>query len=40
VVEFLEPIPAGLPSAEFLQRIEATIEPASDRLMTEAGFRA
>jgi 1-acyl-sn-glycerol-3-phosphate acyltransferase len=40
VVEFLPPIPPGLPSAEFLQRLEAAVEPASDRLMAEAGFRA
>ena len=40
VVEFLEPIPPGLPSAEFLRRLEAEVEPASDRLMVEAGFRA
>ncbi|TNC74367.1 lysophospholipid acyltransferase family protein [Rubellimicrobium roseum] len=40
VVEFLEPIPPGLPSAEFLRRLEAEVEPASDRLMAEAGFRA
>ena len=40
VVEFLPPIPAGLPSPEFLQRLEAEIEPASDRLMAEAGFVA
>jgi 1-acyl-sn-glycerol-3-phosphate acyltransferase len=40
VVEFLPPIPPGLPSAEFLQRLEAEVEPASDRLMAEAGFRA
>jgi 1-acyl-sn-glycerol-3-phosphate acyltransferase len=40
VVEFLPPIPPGLPSAEFLERLEGDIEPASDRLMAEAGFRA
>lgn len=40
VVEFLQPIPPGLPSAEVLARLEAAIEPASDRLMAEAGFRA
>jgi 1-acyl-sn-glycerol-3-phosphate acyltransferase len=40
VVEFLEPIPAGLPGPEFTARLEAVIEPASDRLMAEAGFRA
>lgn len=40
VVKFLEPIPPGLPTAEFTARLEAVIEPASDRLMAEAGFRA
>jgi 1-acyl-sn-glycerol-3-phosphate acyltransferase len=38
VVEFLEPIPPGLPVPEFMARIEATIEAASDRLMRAAGF--
>jgi 1-acyl-sn-glycerol-3-phosphate acyltransferase len=40
VVEFLDPIPPGLPAADFMARLEAAIEPASDRLMAEAGFRA
>lgn len=40
VIEFLDPIPPGLPSEEFLARLEAAIEPASDRLMAEAGFVA
>lgn len=38
VVEFLEPIPPGLPQGEVMARLEAAIEPASDRLMAEAGF--
>jgi 1-acyl-sn-glycerol-3-phosphate acyltransferase len=38
VVEFLDPLPPGLPAAEFMARLEAAIEPASDRLMAEAGF--
>ncbi|HET9068963.1 MAG TPA: lysophospholipid acyltransferase family protein [Amaricoccus sp.] len=38
VVEFLEPIAPGLPVAEFMPRLEATVEAASDRLMREAGF--
>lgn len=39
VVEFLDPIPPGLPAAEVLRRLEAAIEPASDALMglTTAG---
>ncbi|MDD7971520.1 lysophospholipid acyltransferase family protein [Roseinatronobacter alkalisoli] len=36
VVEFLPPIPAGLPPREFLGRMESVIELHSDRLMTEA----
>jgi 1-acyl-sn-glycerol-3-phosphate acyltransferase len=40
VVEFLPPIPPGLAPPELLARLEAEIEPASDRLMAEAGFRA
>jgi 1-acyl-sn-glycerol-3-phosphate acyltransferase len=38
VVEFLEPIPAGLPIPEFMARIEAEVELNSERLMREAGF--
>jgi 1-acyl-sn-glycerol-3-phosphate acyltransferase len=40
VVEFLEPIPPGLPIAEFMARVEAVVEENSDRLMREAGFEA
>lgn len=38
VVEFLDPIPPGLPGPELTARLQAAIEPASDRLMAEAGF--
>ena len=38
VIEFLEPIPPGLPVKEFMARIEPAIEDASDRLMRDAGF--
>ncbi|WP_068114304.1 lysophospholipid acyltransferase family protein [Tropicimonas marinistellae] len=38
VVEFLPPIAAGLPQAEFMQQLEETVESASNRLMAEAGF--
>ncbi|MCL3881226.1 lysophospholipid acyltransferase family protein [Marivita sp. GX14005] len=38
VVEFLEPIPPGLPRREFLAVLEERIETASDRLNAEAGF--
>lgn len=38
VVEFLDPIAWGLPIAEFMPRLEALVEEASDRLMREAGF--
>jgi 1-acyl-sn-glycerol-3-phosphate acyltransferase len=36
VVEFLDPIPPGLPRAEFMDRLEKTIEAASDNLLEEA----
>jgi 1-acyl-sn-glycerol-3-phosphate acyltransferase len=35
VVEFLDPIPPGLPKAEFLERLIGAIEPASARLLAE-----
>ncbi|PHP27808.1 lysophospholipid acyltransferase family protein [Limimaricola cinnabarinus] len=38
VVEFLPPIPPGLPAPEFMARLEAEIEPRSNALMAEAGF--
>ncbi|NJS39415.1 MAG: 1-acyl-sn-glycerol-3-phosphate acyltransferase [Rhodobacteraceae bacterium] len=40
VVEFLTPIPPGLPPAEVMARLEAEIETHSNRLMAEAGFKA
>lgn len=36
VVEFLDPIPPGLPKAEFLSRLQTSIETAADRLLAEA----
>ena len=39
VVEFLEPIPPGLPRDAFLAALEARIEAGSDRLLAEAGHR-
>ncbi|MDA7947783.1 MAG: 1-acyl-sn-glycerol-3-phosphate acyltransferase [Hyphomicrobiaceae bacterium] len=36
VVQFLEPIPAGLPRKEFAKRLERAIETASDALIVEA----
>ena len=36
VVEILDPIPPGLPKAEFLKRLEQAIETASNRLLAEA----
>ncbi|KAI95831.1 acyl-phosphate glycerol 3-phosphate acyltransferase [Rhodomicrobium udaipurense JA643] len=36
VVEFLDPIPPGLPKLEFMQRLESEIETASERLRLEA----
>jgi 1-acyl-sn-glycerol-3-phosphate acyltransferase len=38
VVEFLPVIGRGLPQADFMARIEAEVEGASDRLMAEAGL--
>lgn len=40
VVEFLPAIETGKPISDFMAEIEAVIEPASDRLMAEAGFTA
>jgi 1-acyl-sn-glycerol-3-phosphate acyltransferase len=34
-LEFLEPIPAGLPRRAFLERLENTIESASERLLAD-----
>jgi 1-acyl-sn-glycerol-3-phosphate acyltransferase len=39
VVEFLPAIPPGQPVPAFMRALEAAVEPASDRLMAEAGFR-
>src|SRR5262245_276316 len=36
VVEFLDPIPPGLPKGEFLDRLSRSIETASARLLVEA----
>ncbi|MEM9798054.1 MAG: lysophospholipid acyltransferase family protein [Pseudomonadota bacterium] len=38
VIEFLDPIPPGLPRAEFMAAMETAIEEGSNRLMAEAGF--
>ena len=38
VIEFLEPVAPGLPSAGLLPRIEPLVETASDRLMADAGL--
>jgi 1-acyl-sn-glycerol-3-phosphate acyltransferase len=38
VLEFLDPLPPGLPVAEFMTRLEAAVETRSDELMREAGF--
>ncbi len=37
VVEFLPPIPAGLTVPQFMARLEAEVEAASDALMAKAG---
>ncbi len=39
VLEFLEPVPAGLPLEVFMDTIEERIETASNRLLDEAGFQ-
>jgi len=36
VVEILDPIPPGLPKADFLSRLQEAIETASNRLLAEA----
>ncbi len=38
VIEYLDPIPAGMTQGVFLAELEAAIEDRSDALMTEAGF--
>ncbi|WP_112875198.1 lysophospholipid acyltransferase family protein [Paracoccus endophyticus] len=38
VIEFLAPVPPGLPPADLLAQVEAQVEAASDRLMVEAGL--
>ena len=40
IVEFLEPIDPGLSIQDFIKTLEERVEPASDALMAEAGFRA
>lgn len=36
VIEYLDPIPPGLPREEFMERLESNVEEASDRLLEEA----
>ena len=38
VMEYLEPIPAGLPRKVFMERLEAAMEEASERLLAEVGW--
>lgn len=38
VVEFLDPVPPGLPNEVFMTHLEEAVETASDSLMAEAGF--
>ena len=35
-VEFLDPIPKGLPRKEFMEKLESSIEKASEKLLREA----
>jgi 1-acyl-sn-glycerol-3-phosphate acyltransferase len=39
LVEFLEPLPAGLPPDEFFTRVQDIIETNTNRLLAEAGYR-
>jgi 1-acyl-sn-glycerol-3-phosphate acyltransferase len=39
IVEFLDPLPAGMPRKEFRRVIEARLEEASARLIAEAEAR-
>ena len=39
ILEFLPPIEPGTPRKDFMRALEARIEPATDRLLAEAGFR-
>ncbi|WP_449042834.1 lysophospholipid acyltransferase family protein [Paracoccus sp. (in: a-proteobacteria)] len=38
VIEFLDPIPAGLSASDTVQQVETVVEAASDRLMQAAGL--
>lgn len=38
VVEYLEPLPPGMPRDEFFETMKTRIEAASDRLLAEGGF--
>jgi len=38
IIEFLEPIPAGMELKEFMEKLEDVIETNSDRLMRESGY--
>ena len=38
VIEFLDPIPPGMPVAEFMKQVETTVETASLKLMQQAGW--
>lgn len=39
VVEFLEPMPTGLKSRDFMSQLEQRVEEASNRLLKDAGFQ-
>lgn len=40
VIEFLDPIPPGLPRHEFMDRLRNAVEDRSNALMAEAGWKA
>jgi len=35
VIEYLDPIPAGLPKEQFMEQLEEVVEAASERLLVE-----
>ncbi|MGB1236448.1 MAG: lysophospholipid acyltransferase family protein, partial [Planktomarina sp.] len=39
IVEFLDPIEVGLDTEDFMERLETAIEPRSNELMAQAGFK-
>jgi len=40
VVEFLDPMPAGIPKDKFMAELESRVEQRSNELMRDAGFKS